>query len=252
METRNNEMNEFNLKDICLVLLRKLWIILLVGMLAALAAGYISKYLLTPVYSSTTSVYVINRDDDTRLTFQDVQTGTQLTKDYKILVVSRPVIEQVIKELKLELTTDELIEMIATQTPEDTRILRITVKYPEAAMAKKIADTIAEVSAEAMVSIMEMERVNIIEPGNLPVVPVSPDFTKNVAIGALIGFGLAAMLITFRYLLNDTIKSAEDIEKYLGLTNLSSIPVEDINNKTRKMRRRSEMKQKKGKTALAG
>lgn len=252
METKSYEMNEFNLKEICLVLLHRLWLILLIGSISAAAAGYISRYLLTPVYSSTTSVYVINRDDDNRLTFQDVQTGTQLTKDYMILVESRPVTEQVINQLKLNLTSDDLVNMVETETPEDTRILRITVNYPDAGMAKKIADTIAAVSAERMVSIMEMEKVNIIEPGNLPVHPTSPDFTKNVAIGAMIGLAFASMIITFRYLLNDTIKSAEDIERYLGLTNLSSIPVEDANSRRRKAKTRREIKQNKEKTALAG
>lgn len=249
METRYYETVEFSLREICLVLLRKCWLIILSGILFAAAAKLISDYLITPIYSSTTSVYVINRNEDNRLTFSDLQTGTQLTKDYMILVTSRPVTEQVIDELELDLTPEELAEMIVTETPEDTRILRITVSNTDAEMAKRIADTIAAVSAERMVSVMEMEKVNIIEEANLPLKPSSPDLTKNLVIGGMIGIGVAAMLITFRYLLNDTIRSAEDIEKHLGLTTLSSIPMEDMNYKKR--RNKKEAGQRKQKSVLA-
>jgi capsular polysaccharide biosynthesis protein len=250
MEIKNYEAEEFSLREICMVLLRKCWLIILSGIIFAAAAKLISDYLITPIYSSTTSVYVINRDEDNRLTLSDIQTGTQLTKDYMILVKSRPVTEQVIADLKLDITSEELVELIQTETPEDTRILKITVTYPDAEMAKRIADSIAMVTSERMVSVMEMEKVNIIEEGNLPDKPSSPDLNKNIAIGGMIGIGFAVMLITFRFLLNDSIRSTEDIEKHLGLTTLSIIPMEDINYKKR--RNKNEARQRKQKSALAG
>jgi capsular polysaccharide biosynthesis protein len=227
MEARNSDEIEIDLKELFYILLNKLWIIVIVGILAAISAGLISKVFLKPIYTSTTSIYVINRQTEDKTTLSDLQTGTQLTQDYKILVKSRPVTEQVISDLNLTLTHEELIDMITVNTPENTRILEIEVRNPDAYVAKQLADAIAEVSAERMVSVMEMEKANIVEPGNLPLEPSSPNIKKNVIIGGIIGVFLSALCIILIYILNDSLKSAEDVERYLGLNTLGAIPMEE-------------------------
>ena len=227
MEAKNYDEIEIDIKELFFVLLDKIWIILMVGILVAVNAGIYSKLFLTPTYTSKTSIYVINRQNEDKTTLSDLQTGSQLTKDYKILVKSRPVTEQVISDLNLTLTHEELSDMITVNTPQDTRILEIIVEHPDAYLAKQLADAIAEVSAERMVSVMEMDKVNIVEPGNLPTKPSSPNIKKNIIIGGVIGVFLSAIAIILVYILNDTIKTADDIERYLGLTTLGAIPLEE-------------------------
>ncbi|WMJ85794.1 YveK family protein [Anaerocolumna sp. MB42-C2] len=228
MEKDNRDEIEIDLKELFFVLLDKVWIIVFAGIICALSAGIFTKILLKPVYESTTKIYVINRQDSEKFTtYSDLQTGTQLTKDYQVLVKSRPVTEQVISDLNLNMTHEELSNAITVTTPTDTRILEITVKYSDPYIAKKLADSIGEVSSERMVSIMEMEKANIVEPGNIPAGPSSPDFKKNVIMGGAAGIVLSIFAILLIYLLDDTVKKSEDIEKYLGLTTLGTIPIEE-------------------------
>jgi capsular polysaccharide biosynthesis protein len=195
-----------------------------------------------PIYTSSAKLYMINKEDGQITTLADLQIGSYLVQDYKILVKSRPVAEEVIKKLNLELSSGQLISLISVLAPEDSRVLQINVSYFDPQMAKTIVDTIAQVSSERMVSIMGMEQVNIIEEGAVPAYPSSPDIRHNTLLAGCGGFLIASVLVIIFALLNDSIKSSEDIEKYLGLTTLGFIPVE---TSTRKKKNRIKEKKKK-------
>jgi capsular polysaccharide biosynthesis protein len=246
MEKEYGEEIEINLKDIWYLLLDKLWIIVFATIICALFAVIGTKLLLQPKYESTTKLYVINRQDTSKVTSADLATGSQLTKDFQILVKSRPVTEQVIAELNLDLSHEQLVSCIAVNTPEDSRVLEITVTYTDPYTAKKLADTLGNVSALKMVSILEMEKANIIEPGNVPYSSVSPNVAGNGIIGGLLGGLLVAIIFLIRYFMNDSIKSSEDIEKHLGLTILGSIPLDDDLMGSKKVRAELRKAYKKG------
>lgn len=245
---RENEYFELDGKEIFMVLLHKWWLILLAGLLGALLCGLFSKFVLQPVYTSTTKVYVITHDDGTKMTLSDLQTGTQLTKDYMVLVKSTPVLNQVISQLNLQMTAEELAKMIEVRTPQDTRILEIIVKNPVAETAKALADSIAKVSSEHMVNVMEMKKVNIVEEGNFPERPSGPNVGKLTILGGIGGLLLLSVIIIVAYIFNDTIKSTEDIEKYLGLTALGTIPLVEISEEKK---RRHKIKKSDNKIAVA-
>jgi capsular exopolysaccharide synthesis family protein len=217
-----------DLKELLIILLKKIWIIIACGILCALCAGIISKFIMIPTYTSSTKLYVINREDKETTTFSDLQTSTQLTMDYKILVLSRPVIDQVIQNLKLKIAQKQLISLIDVYNPANTRILQISVNNSDPLLAKQLADTVAEVSAERMVAIMEMEKANIVEPANLPVEPSGPNIRKNTLVAGLSGFVLSAFIILLIFIMNDSIKCTDDIERYLGISTLGSIPFETL------------------------
>ncbi len=228
MEKNNSDEIEIDMKELFFVLLSKIWIIIYAGIICALIAGIYSKIILKPTYESSTKIYVINRQDNKSVTtYSDLQTGSQLMKDYQILVKSRPVTERVINDLNLKMTHEQLVSCISVNIPTDTRILEITVRYPDPYIAKQLVDTIGRVSSKQMVSIMEMEKANIVEPGNIPASPSSPNFIKNTMIGGFAGAFIAVFILFLLYFLDDTLKSCDDIEKYLGLTTLGALPFED-------------------------
>lgn len=247
METTNNGAVEFDIKELFYVLLHKLWVIIIAVILGSAIVGLINQFLVTPIYTSTTKVYVINRQDESKMTYSDLQTGSQLTQDYMILVRSRPVMEKVIEQLNLSMSTGELADMIYVVNPEGTRILEISVINEDPALAKEIADAIAVVSSEQMVNIMEMEKVNIVEYGNLPTTASSPDIPKNTVFGGLMGAVLACLIIIIIHMMNDNIRTSDDIEKYLGITTLGIIPVEEEIRK----KKLHKVKQEKRKEKLA-
>lgn len=225
MDNTKTSEKEIDLGRLFSVLLDKIILIIFMGALFGAVTFLASKFLITPVYNSTTQLYVLNRADDSTTTLTDLQTSTQLTKDYIILVQSRPVLEYVINDLALDMTVKELSNTISVTTIADSRVLQISVKNPDPYKAKEIADSIAQFSATQICSIMHIEDVEIIEEGDIATEPESTGIKKNTIIGCLLGIIISSGIIIIRSLFDDTIKTSEDVEKYLGISTLSMIPL---------------------------
>ena len=214
---------EIDLLELFYALRHRWWAILLALVIGAGAAGVYTKKLIAPHYQSTSMVYVLSKET-TLASLADLQIGSQLTKDYSVIIKSRPVLQEVIDKQNLAMTTDELGEMITIDNPKDTRILSITVEDIEPMRAKAIVDEVTKSASNYIGDIMEMVPPKVIEDGVVAVKPSSPSVKKNAAVG---GLGLAVLvcgLICLKTVLDDTIKSEEEIEKYLGLSVLAVIP----------------------------
>ena len=150
--------------------------------------------------------------------------GTQLTQDYKELIGSRPVMQEVINTLNLDITYRQLAEKLKLENPKDTRILYLTVTDPNPYMAKAIVDEIANAASDYIGEIMEMTPPKLIEDGMVATVQTSPNVKKNAAVGGLVMLVLACGVITLSVIMNDTIRSEEDVFKYLELPVLAVVP----------------------------
>ncbi len=235
--SRENDLNTINLIELFYVLKQRIWIIILACILGAITFGLFTSMVMKPVFTSSTMLYVVNKTT-TLPSLSDLQLGTQLTKDYKVLVTSRPVTMKVIKDLGLNMTHQQLVEKIKVINPTDTRILTISVEDADPYMAKSIADKVAEVASDRMAEIMDSAPPNIVEEAYLPLEKTRPSVPKSVVLGGLAGCFLAGLIILMLFYLNDTIKTPEDVEKYLGLNTLSAIPVFEDNGSSRKKRRK--------------
>ena len=202
---------------------RRIWWILLAAVLGTGAAGAYSYYLLTPQYISEAKIYVLSKET-TLTSLADLQMGTQLTQDYKELIGSRPVMQEVINTLNLDITYRQLAEKLKLENPKDTRILYLTVTDPNSYMAKAIVDEIANAASDYIGEIMEMTPPKLIEDGMVATVQTSPNVKKNAAVGGLVMLVLACGVITLSVIMNDTIRSEEDVFKYLELPVLAVVP----------------------------
>jgi len=222
--------------------------IMLSAMLTGIIGLVFSLFLITPQYQSTSELYVLSKS--TSITsLADIQMGTNLTNDYMVVVKGRPVLEQVIRNLSLEETYNELKEKVALNNPSDSRILQITVTDPKPDRAKLIADEIAEIASNFISVKMDQDPPTIISYGYSDGEPVSPNVLMNTAVGILVGGFLAVAIVVITYLLNDTIMNAEDVERKLGLNLLGTLPYEeseaDLVTKNNKKNRKMMAKPKK-------
>ena len=222
---RSTEEIELDLGEILRALLNRLGIILLVGVLGMLAAVIGTKLMITPVYQSTTKMYVLTRQDGSTLTSNDIQTSTFLTKDYTELIKSRTVIENVIAELELNMNYNQLLEKLVVDSPTDTRIISINVQDEDPYVAAEIANAIRDVASEHIKNVMDIEAVKVVEDANIPTSPISPNISRNGLLGGLAGIFVSAAVVLLIYLTDDSIKNSEDIERYLNLSTLGSIPI---------------------------
>ena len=226
METnKSTDEIEINLGEIFALLLHKVWIIILAAVVCGAVGFLYSYFLITPQYQSTTKVYILNKQNSTSVTYSDVQLSTTLSKDYEQLVTSRYVIEGVIKQLNLDETYESLVGKVSATNTDDTRIIAITVINPDPQQAQKVANAVRDLAAKHITQVMDIEAVNVVDSANLPTAPVSPSITKWTFMGIVIGIIASIIIIIVKYLLDDTIKSSEDIEKYLGISTLALIPM---------------------------
>lgn len=211
----------------------RLWenkvVILMTTIFTMLLFVTVTRLFITPQYTSETSVYVLTRanQDSNSVTSADLTAGSQLTNDYKELVTSRPVLEQAINVVGVDMTTDQLAGKVHVTVNSNTRIMHISVTDENPRIARNLANAVRDAVASQIVSVMDMDSVNVVEEANLPTAPSAPSVKKNAVIGALLGLVLTAALVILQTILDDTIKSAEDVEKYLGLTVLGQIPLTD-------------------------
>ncbi|MCM1105479.1 MAG: Wzz/FepE/Etk N-terminal domain-containing protein [Blautia sp.] len=221
----NNEI-EIDLKDLFLELVAFWRLILLALVLGAMIAYAISRFFMVPQYESTSELYVLSKS--TSITsLADIQTGTNLTNDYMVVVKGRPVLDQVIANLGLDETYGSLAGRVTLANPSNSRILMITVRDENPLIAKTIADEIAEVGANFISLKMDQDPPTIIQSGYADGSPVSPNTMKNTMMGAFVGALLAVAVVVLSYLFNDTIMNAEDVERKLGLNVLGTLPLEE-------------------------
>ena len=235
-ELENDDEIEIDLRELFLALKKKIAWILAAAVIFAGAAGLITKFAMTPIYSSSAQLYVMSKGGISQLT--DLTMGTQLTQDYMVIVKTRPVLEQVIDDLKLDMDYKDLENKITVENPTDTRIMQITVTDKDPETARQITQDLAEVTSKTVAEKMDVKSPTIIEKAYKAENPDSPSLKKNVLIGAMLGFILMAAAIVIQYLMNDTILKEEDIEKYLGINTLAQLPlVKGSTKRTKKVKR---------------
>jgi capsular polysaccharide biosynthesis protein len=233
-----NEEDTIDLLELLYVLYRKIGIIIAACIAGiALMAAY-TLFFVTPMYEATSMLYILTSSNSI-ISVSDLQLGTQLTSDYAILIKTRPVLETVIEDLELDMTATELKDLITIDNPSSSRVLTITVTHPVPQTAQNLANELAEVTAKRMAEVMMTDEPTIAENAILPTSPSSPNVAKNCILGGLVGAVAAMAVIIALYLLDDTIKSQEDIEKYLQISTLAVIPKKDGTPKKGKRRRKT-------------
>ena len=229
---------EIDLMELLHVLLNKWWIIILSGILGGLIFIAVTVLFITPQYLSTTKMYVLSKQDSNTITQQDMQTSLSLTKDYAELIKSRTVTEGVITQLGLDLTHEELLDKMTVDSATDTRILSISVKDKDPYKACEIANSIRDVAANHIKNVMDIDAVNVVETANIPEEKASPSISKNGIIGGILGVFLSVAVVLISYMVNDTIKTQDDVERYLGLSTLGTIPLTETEKKKRKKKQK--------------
>lgn len=225
---------EINLAEIISVLLRKAWLIILVGLIFAMLAVFGTHLFVTPKFQSTTKIYVLSKQSQESVTSNDLQVSTLLMQDYIQVIKSRTVMESVISRLNLDMKYEELLHKIDVSSTSETRIIEITAIDDDPYRARDIADTVSEISTEHIKNVMNSEAVNVVDKANVPDTEFTSPTKKYAVIAGLMGCMIVILIIVIRCLLDDTIKSSEDVEKYLGLSTLAMIPATKQENETKK------------------
>ena len=221
-----NEEITIDLFEILYLFRQKIVFIIIALLVGAIAAGLYTKLMITPKYSATSKIYIVSSSSSSVVNLSDLQIGTNLAPDYKELMTARPLLLTVITNLNLPYTPGQLRGMISVVNTSGTRILTVTATSSNPEEAAAIANELAAVAVVWLPEIMNSNAPSIYEDAIIPANPSSPSLSRNVMIGALLAAVLYCGIEVIRYLRNDTITSAEQMERLFGTIPLAIIPEE--------------------------
>lgn len=219
-------MEEINLKEVYSYFKSKiLWILIAIVVIIVIGNVY-TIITREPMYRSNTTIVLVGESKE-GYSQSDSQLNQNLIGTYSEIIKSRKVLSQVIENLKLKMSVEELSNNITTTSVEDTEIIQITVANANAKDAQKITDEVAKVFSEEIQDIYNLENVATIDKAELSKNPYNINYVKDNVIYLIVGFVLSFGIVFIMYYFDTSIKSSEVVEEKLGLTVIGVVPKED-------------------------
>ena len=217
---------EIDVLQLVKVLWKRKFLIALVALLAGITAFAYSSFVIKPQYTSTTRIYVVNRNqaDKPGLTNQDLQAGAYLVKDYREIILSQDVLEKVVADQSLTIDAKTLGKKVSVTVPADTRIVSISVRDGKPEEASRIANALREVAAQKIISVTRVSDVTTLEEARPATSPSSPNIRRNTMMATIAGVGFVVVIVLLVELLDDRVKRPEDIEEVMHISLLGVIP----------------------------
>lgn len=204
---------------------KKVFILAVSSLVGILAFGY-QVLLATPQYESTSRIYVVNRQNNELgvLTNQDLQAGSYLVKDYREIILSQSVLQEVIDDLDLELTPEGLAHKIKVTIPTETRIISITVSDPNPETAARIVNLFRQKASEKMIEVTKASDVTTVDEGVAATAPSSPKVKRNTLLAFLTTALLMVLIVLMTDIIDDRVRKPEDIEEAMNIPLLGVVP----------------------------
>lgn len=222
METQHEA--ELDLIGLLLHLKRKIWLIVAVMLLAALVGFVGSKMMTKPQYTATTQVYVFQRDQ-TNMDYNNLTVASQLRRDCAVIIKSESVTREVVEMLELPINPKYLGKAIKVETEDNTRILKISYTDVDPERATLIVNTVREVAAKRTEEVLQTSVLRTLFEATLPQAEITTNVRKSTLVGGAVGGVAIIVLLVIFFLLDDTIRTEDDVQAHLGLSTLAVIPL---------------------------
>ena len=190
------------------------------------AAGFgVSKFLMTPMYQASALMIVNTRQDITsNVTSDQINSATKLVSTYSIILKSDTVLNQVIENLGLNMDYQQLANRVTVSAVDDTQVMKVTVTSDNPEWARQVCEQITQISPDVILEAVEAGSVKVISNASISPKPVSPNVSRNTALGAVAGLVISVGIVFLMVLLDNKINNEEDVSKYLDLTVVGVIP----------------------------
>ncbi len=215
---------ELDYGSIIMFLVKKWWVILSVSLVCAVVGFCVSAFVLPDEYLASSRIYILNGPSTSAMSYSDYQISSQIAADYKVLITGRNVTTEVIEQLDLDLTCEELEKKITVEALENTRVIEIAIRDTDPQQAMDIANCVRTVASTQIAQIMDVESVNLVYAADLPEEPVGPDVLLITILSFVWGLFMVCFILSIVHYIDDTIRTEEDVEKYLGISIMGVIP----------------------------
>jgi len=216
--------SEINLVRILLALKKKLWLLLLLSLLAGSAFFVYTRYAVTPLYRASVSLFVDNSGEGGTQTLADINAARQLVNTYIAMASSNTVLNQVAEEIDNAYSAGDIRAMITTSIITNTEIFRIEITNASPGKAALIANVIADVATVELPNFIEGSSIRVVDSAQAPRTPFSPSVPRNTVLGTMFGFLLAAGIVILLDIRSDKVETVEKTDMLFGVPILGEIP----------------------------
>lgn len=226
MKNKQNETDTINLLELWHVFASHVIPIFLVAALCVASMFAYSSFVMKPMYESTATLYILKQDNSNVKDYaqEDYTLALNIINDCTYMITSQSVLNSVISKLNLDMSSKQLKDLISTSNPTNTRVIEIRVKTDDAVESKRIVDCVCGVAADKIEATLGMDSVNVYSKADLQRSPCNAFGIKEYALGAIAAAFIVYAVYLVKFLLDDKIRTTEDVEKYLGLVVLGDIP----------------------------
>ncbi len=217
-------------KQLFVALKRRLWLIILTGLIGAATFFSVARFLITPQYEAGIKLYVNNSSfsvggSSFSISASELTAAQGLVDTYIVILNSRSTVEEVIKEANVNYSYEEFCGMISAEPINETEIFQITVTSTSPAEAERIANTIAFVLPGKIAEIVDGSSVRVVEYAIVPTRRALPSYSKSTVFGGMVGVVLSASIVLLCELLDDKFRTEEALSIiYPEIPLLSVIP----------------------------
>ena len=218
---------EINLKEIIDLFWRKKFFIIICCLLGAIAGLIYTMKFVTPKFTATSSLILVQTDSSgsaAGVTTSDVTLNDKLIETYKELAKSKSVINEVIDELKLDLSYGRVKSEVSVQAVTGTQILKISVTDVKPERATAIANTLSQVFSNKVEEIYKIDNINVVDEAETPQAPSNINHKKDVMVFVAVAFVLSIAIIFLISVLDTTVGQNTDFERTMGVKVLAEIP----------------------------
>lgn len=212
-----------DLTKILRILKNNLKLLIILPLICLLISAIVTLFFLDEEYQATTQVLVNQKESDSQMMAQEVQSNIQLVNTYSEIVKSPRILDKVSKELNRKYSTSELSSMLTVTNQAESQLLNIDVVSKSGKDSEKIANKLAEVFRDEVPDIMNVDNVSILSTADDTTKQVAPKTMVNLVMGIVIGLIIALIIIFIKEIFDKRIKSETDVENELEIPVLGSI-----------------------------
>lgn len=222
-------MEELTIQDLFIIFIENIKVIIVTIILFILLSVGYTKFLVTPMYESSTKIILVNSEKDEKeekqeLTTSDIALNQKLVSTYSEIITSRKVVQKTIEDLNLNMKYTELSKNIMVTPVEDSEVINISVKTPNKEDSAKLANTLVDSFAKEVKEIYDIENVKQIDKAIPSQIPYNVNMVKNIIIFAAIGFVLAYGILFLKEYFKSTISTVDELEQILKLPIIGIVP----------------------------
>lgn len=211
--------------ELLLALKRKLGMILLVTLVAAVLSWGVSSFVIVPQYEASVNMIVNARTEyNGSITNDNISSAQNLVETYAIIIKSNTVINQVIDTLDLNMSFEELYSQLSVDSINDTQVMKIAVRNKNPELAAQIVQVISTIAPDIVAEAVEAGSCKVVSEVYVDSKPVSPDIMKNTVLAAFLCMMVCVAVIVLAELRNDYIVDQIDVEQKLRIPVLGIIP----------------------------